>query len=456
MKKLLVFRWLFSGAPLMEQAVWPSALFSYKMPKGYKVKENNQKTLLDKKENKQYGQLFIYPLEQTLADASTSFKQQWDFFARNTEQNMGDPETQKIEILNGRTYTFGAARASYKGKMFSITLSSRYKGGPTYFVATVVMDEAFVKEATAFSNSVKPVQDALQTVPRKPTHLPTTSSSTNPNTAVANNTALQPGTPFSDGWTSTNIGPYISVQKGELLGWIFPANDSLDTRERNPDEYLEDKYWRYAVTPYFEVRNRTEHPWQMIGAGTDRIWEAEVRNRQTGEVAFIAMRVIWNSGRPQTILSFAAHNAAMYQSAFADYNQFENVISYNRFVPTLAMLHGTWQSRQVGATGSYTVPGGFQGGNANITFSDEFTFWADGSYQGRHGLKQRNDGNGNGYVQQYKNSFTWNSQTLQLTGWRKDDPGTFICWTEAVHNGLALVMINKTFTGQQFQLMKIQ
>jgi hypothetical protein len=104
------------------QSVWKD--FEYKAPASYKSIDNTNRLILEKFVGKQYGQLVIFPLETTLADASGSFKAQWDCFARNAEQGVGDPETQDVETRDGWTHTFGAARGSYKGQMFAITVSN--------------------------------------------------------------------------------------------------------------------------------------------------------------------------------------------------------------------------------------------------------------------------------------------------------------------------------------------
>lgn len=422
--------------------------FTYKKPPGFMVVAQNEKLYLEKKEGKQYCQLFVYPLTPSTGTVEKDFEAHWNFFARNPQQQVGDPEVSEYDSSNGWTVLFGAARGTYNKQSFAITVTTFTKAKQTYYVATVFSDKKFTEIAQAFTSEVVPDETVLVQINHQPT-----------NNSTGNNTATSPNsttisTQFEDGWTSTYIGPYVTVTKGDLKAWVFPVNDSLDKVARKPEEFLEDKYWRYSVNQFFQVRNVAERPWQMSGSGSDKIFEAEVKNRKTGEEGFVAMRVIWNSGRAQPVLAFAANKELMYNSVFAQYNSFEQVLVYNKFVVTPDLLRGTWRSSEAGSTGSYSIAGGFQGGNAKVGFKDEFIFNGDGSYQSMHGLKQRNETTTDGYVQRYKGTYSFDGETLQLTGWRKDDPGAFVCWMEGVQGGLALIIVNKKFTGQKYYLFR--
>ncbi|XVJ67415.1 MAG: hypothetical protein HEQ40_15065 [Lacibacter sp.] len=426
-------------------------IFTYKKPQGFIVLEQQEKLYLEKKEGRQYCQLIVYPVTPSAGSVEKDFEAHWNFFARNPQQQVGDPEVSEYDSSNGWTVLFGAARGIYNKQNFAITVTTFTKANQTYYIASVFSDKKFTEVAQAFTSEVVPDEKKLSTT--------TVNASTNTygtGSNIVNPAATTITTEYSDGWTSTYIGPYVTVTKGDLKVWIFPVNDSLDKVARKPEELLEDKYWRYAVNRFFQTRNVAERPWQMRGTGSDKIFEAEVKNRQTGEESFVAMRVIWNSGRAQPVLAFAASKEQLYKSVFAQYNSFEQVLVYNKFAVTPHLLRGMWRSSEAGATGSYSIAGGFQGGNAKLGFKDEFIFKADGSYESMHGLKQRNESTAEGYVQRYKGSYTFNSETLQLTGWRKDDPGIFECWMEAVHGGLALIIVNKKFTGQKYYLFRVK
>lgn len=429
------------------QNIWKD--FEYSAPASYKLVDKTNRLVLEKFVGKQYCQLVIFPLEKTSADAAACFKAQWDFFARNAEQGVAGPETQETETQDGWTYTFGAARGNYRGQMFAITLSSRYLAGNTYFVATVVSDKQFLEDAQAFINSVSLTPAALAA------KLKSLSSGQAPCNKPADAAGLV-STSFDDGWTSTYVGPYVTVAKNDLLAWIFPVNDSLDLAEVKPNQYLEDKYWRYAVDQFFETRNIAERPWEMSGTGSDKIFEAEVKNKQTGEERFVAMRLIWKSGSVQTVLAFAPTKEQMYKSAFAQYSSFEDVLAYNKFLPDKKVLLGTWQRIETGSTGSYSIAGGFQGGNNKVRFKDEFTFFTNGTYQSRQAIQRNASMDNDGMARNYQGNFTLSGETLHLTGRDKEDPGFFDCWLEAVHSGLVLVMVNRKFTGQRFLLFKVK
>lgn len=438
-----MFMFLLLGAKA--QTIWKD--FEYKAPAAYKKVDNSNRLVLENFVGKQYCQLIIFPLEQTSANAAEAFNLQWNFFARNASQGVGDPETKETEVVEGWTYTFGAARGSYKGQMFAITLSSRYKEGHTYFVATVVSDKQFLEDAQAFTNAVALTKEKAAT-------LKTAGNGQAPNDKSFVAAGIV-STTFEDGWNSTYRGAYVAVTNGPVTAWIFPVNDSLDKVGRKPDEHMEDRYWRYTVDRFFETRHVAERPWQMSGPGTDRIFEAEVKNRETGEEGFVAMRVVWNSGRAQTVLAFSKRKADLYAGVFAKYSSFEDVLLYNKFQLTAQALEGDWYDAQSGASGSYSVAGGFMGGKGAIRTKDHFLFTSQGTYKSSHSINQSPaQAAGDGYTQRYEGGYLLSGTTLQLTRWRQDDPGAFECWMEARLGGLALIMINKKFTGQRFTLIK--
>jgi hypothetical protein len=257
-------------------------------------------------------------------------------------------------------------------------------------------------------------------------------------------------TRFDDGWVSTYVGPYVQVLKDDLEVWLFPTNDSLDKAGREANRYVEDKYWRYSVDRFFEVQNIEERSWQVTGS--DKMFDAEVRNRQTGKVSFVSMRVVWNSGRAQVVLAFAPGKQRMYSSEFARFQPFEEMLAYNRFAPTASLLQGSWQSFESGTTGSYSIAGGFQGGNAKINLTDGFIFRKDGTYESKHSVTRNNGTMKRSYEGQYRLS----GSIVQFTNRDKEDPGEMECWLEATEGGLALMMVNKRFAGQRYKLLRIE
>jgi hypothetical protein len=419
----------------------------FNRPEGFIRLDSLPRLCLSKTVGKQYCQLFIYPVEQTADNARECFRKQWDFFARKPEQGVKDPEVMEVDSTDGWTYTFGAARGKYLGQMFALTLSSRTRPGYTYYVATIVSDQQFLQAAEQFTNTVVP----------SPALMATLKSGGAINTSLSNPTAQNftgtLTTEFEDGWTSRYHGQYVSVSKGDIQAWIFPVNDSLDKINRAPEARFEDKYWRYAVDRFFQTRNIITRSRTMVGPGNDDIFEAEVRNRETGQESYVAMRVLCSSGRCQPVLAFAPTQAALYASVFANYNAFEQVLPYNHFSATPSALTGTWQSVSGGATGTYSIAGGFQGGNANIYFTDGFIFRPDGTYESRHNTSRNS--NTKGFQENVSGTYTLQAGTLKLSNRRAEDPGEFECWLEASSNGLSLQMVNKKFTGQRFSLIKI-
>lgn len=419
----------------------------FRSPEGFLRLDSLSRLCLGKTAGKAYCQLFIYPMEKTADDARQNFRRQWDFFARKPEQGVNDPELTEIDSVNGWIYTFGAARGKYLGQMFALTLSSRTRPGYTYYVATIVSDQQFLQAAEQFTNTVTPSPALLAAL--------TSGEESNPSTV--NPASIHPGgiltTEFEDGWTSRYHGDYVSVSKGDIQAWIFPVNDSLDKINRAPDARFEDKYWRYAVDRFFQTRNVVARNRAMVGPGNDDIFEAEVRNRETGQQSYMAMRVLCTGGRCKPVLAFAPTRAALYASVFAKYNAFEEVLPYNHFSATPAALTGTWQSVSGGATRSYSIGGGFQGGNARVNFTDGYIFRANGTYESRHNTSRNSSTTG--LLENIIGTYTLEGGTLKLSNRRPEDPGEFECSLEASSHGLSLHMVNKKFTAQKFALIKI-
>lgn len=420
----------------------------YQRPGGFqRVDSLAERLALQKQAGKQYCQLFIYAVQPSADDAAKNFNKHWDFFARKAEQGVKDPETLEVDSADGWIYTFGAARGKYLGQMFAVTVSSRTGAGYTYFVATVVSDQQFLTAAEQFTNSVKPSPELLAVL-KKPSETPIASASI---PATFNHAALT--TEFNDGWVSRYHGKYVSVSKGDLQAWIFPVNDSLDKINRQPNARFEDKYWQYAVDQHFNTRNIITRNRTMVGPGSDDIFEAEVLDKVTRKQYYLAMRVICNSGRCQPVLALAPSQASMYSSVFAGYNSFEEVLPYNHFQPSTEILTGTWQSFTSGATGTFSMAGGFQGGSGRISFTDGFVFRANGTYDSKQGTARGTATKG--FERNTTGNYTLSGTTLRLTNRGADDPGEFECWLEAFSGGLQLRMVNKKFTGQNLSLQKI-
>jgi hypothetical protein len=453
MKKLFLIQFnllLFFAVSVQAQNQYN--IFTYEIPAGFKqTNKNNTSLMLEKKEGKQYCQLFIYPVKASAGSIEKDFETNWNFFARNPSQKVGDPETTAYDTLNGWTVLFGASKGYYNNQMFAITVTAFTKNNFSYFIASVFTDKKYTDIAQLFSTEVIPDENRLA----QNTNSSNTVVHSSGTTAPINKSA-QVTTNFDDGWVSTYVGPYVMVARDNVQAWVFPVNDSLEKINRKPEEYFEDKYWRYATDRFFQTRNIAERPWQMSGPGTDKIFEAEVKNRQTGEEGFVAMRVICNSGRCQPVLAFAATKDLLYKSVFANYNSFEQALPYNKFMPTAAALQGTWQRIETGATDYYTIGGGFQGGSKKTSSKDLFIFNGDGNYESSH-ITNYNAATGAGPKPQiHKGSFSVNGTTVLLTNRRADESVEYECWLEAVDGGLELNLVNKKSAGLRYKLLRVE
>ena len=131
-------------------------IFSYKAPPGFSVKEKQKFLHFEKNEGKNYCQLFLYPATAGQNSIKEDFLNNWNFFARNPDQQVNDPETEELDSLNGWQMIMGAARGSFNKQMFAITLSTFTKDRVTYYIASVFTDKKYIPIAQEFIASVVP------------------------------------------------------------------------------------------------------------------------------------------------------------------------------------------------------------------------------------------------------------------------------------------------------------
>ena len=95
MKLIPAFRFpllLLSGIKLTGQ-VKTYDIFSYQTPKGFSLQKLDAALFYSKKDSKSYCQLFLYPASASLGSPETDFDENWNSFARKSEQGVNDHDT---------------------------------------------------------------------------------------------------------------------------------------------------------------------------------------------------------------------------------------------------------------------------------------------------------------------------------------------------------------------------
>jgi hypothetical protein len=186
-------------------------VFSYKAPDGFMLKESNGYLCYEKTEGKNYCQLFLYPAVKGKADVEKDFETNWDFFARNPDHKIGDPETKEADSLNGWQMIFGGARGSVNQQMFAVTVSTFTKKGITYFTAAVFTDQKFIPIAQEFIASVVPNEEMLS---KKRSNKESSQSISN--LPIATSSSISKATTtFNDGWTAKALNDYVKVTNAD-------------------------------------------------------------------------------------------------------------------------------------------------------------------------------------------------------------------------------------------------
>jgi len=116
----ILFSLLIYSASIVAQSTFD--IFSYNAPETFTLRESKDYLCYEKNEGKNYCQLFLYPASLGQNDIEKDFANNWNFFARNANQKVGDPETKEPDSLNGWQMIMGAARGSFNKQMFAVTV----------------------------------------------------------------------------------------------------------------------------------------------------------------------------------------------------------------------------------------------------------------------------------------------------------------------------------------------
>jgi len=235
-------------------------IFSYKAPHGFTQMGSNGYLHYEKRKGKNYCQLFIYPAVTGQSDIENNFSKNWDAFARNATQNVGDPETKELDSLNGWQIIMGAAIGAFNKQMFAVTLSTYTKGHISYYINSVFTDKKYIPVAQDFIASVvhdqsKFVQHVITTKPNEDTRS---------RSAAGSSSITKSTTKFDDGWVAHASAGYVILSKAGTEVRLHYIDKALDDAKPNTVE-APAYYWSKYVAPNYAVpapekRNRVQYP----------------------------------------------------------------------------------------------------------------------------------------------------------------------------------------------------
>ncbi len=448
MKKIVSLLFILSSIINVVQAQQKNNfdIFSYKIPAGFTVKENTTKLFLNKTEGKNYCQLFLYPAVTGEKDAEKDFIKNWDFFARNPSQKVGNPETKEKDTLNGWQTIFGAAKGIYNKQMFTITLSTFTKDSITYYIAAVFTDKKFIPIAQEFIASVVPDEKKFV---RTETKAPIQELSTGNIQPVGNSGITKFNTTFDDGWYATVMPDYVQVTKAGTEVRLHYIDKALDDAAPNTIESQE-YYWSKYVAPYFNISNPQK--WSGIEYPVIYFMEAEAVDKKTGRQCYVAIKVVYGGGaRPIVVI---ATGRERYWQQFPHPNDVNKMLNYNKFAVTAADIIGTWKGGGGGGVEYYNVYTGHYAGMSSVSSSDEFSFNTAGNYNSKFRSAVTNNGATQFGSQDFTGKFSVTDWSITASNRYGGKTTTFNAQFTAVKNGCLLFMSDSEYTSMSYTLFK--
>lgn len=360
-------------------------IFSYKEPLGFQLKENNKYLFYSKNDGKNYCQLFLYPAVTGTSDIEKDFKANWDFFARNPQQGVGDPVNREQQEAEGWKVIFAGAGGSYGGQAFVISLSTLTKGNITFYTAAVFSDQKYLPAVEEFTGSIMP--DLKKFVQK--THPPAVTNTGNEkdNQPVSNGFQFTT-TNFDDGWVAIPKEDWVLATKGNIKVHIHYPNKQAD--EYNPDGDAALKIaWNILIAP------RYSNAVNMFFKDGDQFFSrpnygsAEVTDNATGKRVYVVLykRTYYTNNKYVEII---APSQSAFEAMFGNYetnkanktwDALNNLQDYNKFAVAASDLKGTWTT-DFGAAVSYVnIYTGLDAGMYTSASTESFQFFNGGKYE---------------------------------------------------------------------------
>ena len=421
-------------------------IFTYKAPPGFTLVDNKGPLYYKKTEGKNYCQLFIYAATNGQKDVEKDFSKNWDFFARNPSQKVGDPDTKEKDTINGWQTVFGAAKGAFNKQLFAITVSTFTKGSITYFIAAVFTDKKFIPIAQEFIAGVIPNEEKMVKTESKPPVQEVTAGNIKP---VSSNSITKFNTTFDDGWFSTAMENYVKVTKAGTevrLHFIDKAMDDAMPNTVESQEYYWDKY----VIPYFTISNPQK--WSGVEYPVIYFMEADAVDKKTGRQCYVAIKVVYGGGaRPVVII---APNRESYWKEFPHPNDINKMLNYNKFAVTANDIIGTWKGSGGGGVEYYNAYSGTYAGMSAVSSTDEFAFNSDGTYSSMYRSANMNNGGTQFGGQDFKGPFSVTDWSVTASNRYKGKTTTYKAQLIAVKGGYLLYMEDADNASMNYTLFK--
>lgn len=422
------------------------SIFTYAVPKDFVLKDNKAKLFYEKSEGKNYCQLFLYPAVSGQSDAEKDFETNWNFFARNASQGIGNPETKEKDTANGWQMIFGAAHGSYNRKPFVLTLTTFTKGDITFYAATVFSNEKYLQASQDFITGIDPhIEKFVHKNNNAPANLPVTTSTLGNNKTIM----TKYNTNFDDGWYATSGADYVKVTKAGTEVRLHYTDWTMDDARPNTVDAPE-YYWSKYVTPYFDVSNPQK--WAGVQYPVIYFMEGSAIEKKTGKACYVAIKIVYSGGAKPIVI--IAPNQSVYQQQFPHPNDADRMLNYNKFAVTANDIVGKWSGSGGGGVDYHNAYDGRYITSHTLSTSDEFTFNSNGTYTSTYRSANINGGNAQFGGQDFKGTFSVTDWQVTATNRFGGKTTNFIAQLIAVKGGYLLYMEDPEYRSTNYTLFK--
>ena len=420
-------------------------IFYYKAPNGFTQMGSNGYLHYEKREGKNYCQLFIYPAVTGQSDIEKDFSENWDAFARNAAQNVGDPETKELDSLNGWQMIMGAARGTFNKQMFAITLSTFTKDRISYYIASVFTDKKYIPVAQDFIGSVAPdqskfVQHVITTKPNEDTRS---------RSAAGSSSITKSTTNFNDGWLAHASADYVMLSKAGTEVRLHYIDKVLDEAKPNTVDAPE-YYWSKYVAPYYDVP--APEKWSGVQYPVIYHIQGNAVEKVTGNHCYAAIKIVYAGGaRPVVVIT---PNKSIYQQQFPHPKDIDPMLNANRFAITANDIVGTWKGGGGGGVEYYNAYSGTYAGMSAVSSTDEFSFNNNGTYSSTYRSASMNNSGAQFGGQDFKGNFSVTDWSITASNRYKGKTTTFKAHLIAVKGGYLLYMEDTDNASMKYTLFK--
>ncbi|MFN8253356.1 MAG: hypothetical protein U0V75_15920 [Ferruginibacter sp.] len=419
-------------------------IFTYTVPKGFLLKDNKDKLFFEKKEGKEYCQLFLYPANAGTAGIEKDFEQHWNFFARNPAQGVNDPATKEKDSQEGWDFIMASAKGSYNKKPFVVTVTTVSGKNLSYYFAAVFSSEKYITSVQEFASGIEPHEELFDQ-----NNKPASDGGSITATVTGKNSITKFNTNFDDGWHASALAAYVQVTKQSTevrLHYIDAALDDARPNTVDAPEY----YWSKYVAPFFTVSNPQK--WAGVQYPVIYFMEGNAINRQTGKACYVAIKIVYSGGaRPIVII---APDQRSYQQEFPHPNDADRMLNYNKFAITTADITGTWNGSGGGGVEYYNAYSGTYAGMSAVSATDAFTFSSNGTYSSTYRSASMNNGGTQFGGQDFKGNFSVTDWTITATNRLHGKTTVYNAQLVAVKNGYLLYMADSENAAMNYMLYK--